>query len=392
MRRIALLGSDEMLIGRVRAATADLAAIHPLPDDPNAFGPRLVVLKPAMVLIELESGGGDVMPEMMQAIAAAAPDVPVLAIGDAGNASDVLASIRAGATDFLDHEEPVPSLQGHIARRLAAVSEPEIETPEGNFTLVLNAQPGSAAGLFALNLALHRAQRTREALFIDCHLPVSEAGAALDVPLAYSLGDAARDIGRLDRTLLLSAIAEHIETGLRVLPLSLRSTDDLGLSPETLLAALRAIRPLFGDTVLNAGGIREPHLLGALSQWASAVFLVCPQKFTALRDAQDLMMALPGGFDAARHVTLIVDEYSAAIDLSPEQMLATLKLERMAVLPQARDELINGMNIGRPFILSRPRTPYALAIEAAAEGRAPAPQSRLGGFLPSLGGRLRKRA
>lgn len=386
MRRIVLLGSDELLIARVRAATADLAAVSPMPADPNLFGPRLAQLRPSLILVELEPGqAAEIMPAITMAVHAAAPDAPMLAIGDAGNAADVLAAVRAGAADFLDHEEPIPSLQGHIARRLATATDVEPADPDGAFTLVLNAQPGSAAGTFALNLALLRALGSREVLFIDCQLPVSEAGAALDVPLAYSLGDAARDIGRLDRTLLLSAMANHVETGLRVLPLSTRWSDHISLSPESLVAALRAIRPLFGETVLNAGGIRELHLLGTLTQWASSVHLVCPQKYTALRDAQELLASLPSDFEAAARVTLVVDEFSPGIDLSAEQMRTALRLERVVTLPAARDDLLNGLNIGKPFVLARPRAPYALAIEAAAEGRPPSsPPSRLSGFLPSL--------
>jgi len=72
-------------------------------------------------------------------------------------------------------------------------------------------------------------------------------------------------------------------------------------------------------------------------------------------------------------------------------MLATLQLERMIVLPQARDDLLNGLNIGRPFVLTRPRAPYALAIQAAADGAAPVPASRLRSIVPGIGERFRSK-
>lgn len=391
MRRIAFIGRDDLLIGRVRAAVADIAQVFALPAASGDFAAGIVDQKADLVLIELaddDSIGS--LPQTVKSIAAADSDLPVVVIGRADDAAEVLAAVRAGCSDFIDHEEPIASLHGHIKRCFAAIAPPA-EGELGNFAVVINAQPGGGAGLFAMNLAIVRALRKQEALLIDCHLPVSEAGAALDVPLSYSLGDAVRDIGRLDRTLLLSEIAHHEPSGLRVLPLSLRSTDDIGLAPETLLAALRSIRPLFGETVLNAGGIREPVLLSALSQWASSVYLVCSQKFTALRDAKDLLSALPPGFDAARRVVLVVDEFSPGITLSPDQMLAALQLERMIVLPEARDALFNGLNIGRPYILARPRSPYALAIQAAAEGEAPAPASRLRQIVPTLGSRFRSK-
>lgn len=387
MRHIALIGSDELLAARVQAAVGDMAQLVLLPVAPVEFTPELAALRPALVLVELDSGDAvAALPQTMKSIAKVDSDLQVVVIGDSHNAADVLAAVRAGSSDFIDHEEPIASLHGHIKRRFEALAETSApEVPEA-FSVVLNAQPGSGAGLFGLSLAVVRAQRNGEALFIDCHLPVSEAGAALDIPLTYSLGDAVRDTGRLDRTLLLSSIAHHEPSGLRVLPLSLRSTDDLGLSPETLLAALRTIRPLFSETVLNAGGIREPVLLSALTQWASAVYLVCPQKFTALRDARDLLSALPVGFDVAARITLIVDDFSPGIDLSPDQMRAALQLRRMIVLPEARDALLNGLNIGRPYVLTDPRAPYTQAIQAAADGREQdrASASRLRAMLPVL--------
>lgn len=390
MRRIAIISRDDLLIGRVRAAAADTAQLFVLSGRAEEIAPEIASLKPSLLLVELE--GGDTLaalPQIVHVMSGIDPDVPVVVLGDTGNAADVLAAVRAGSTDFIDREEPIGALSSHMKRRFAVRSGDHRD--EGRaYSVVLNAQPGSSAGLFALDLAIVRAQRSEEALLIDCHLPVSEAGAALDIPLSYSVADAVRDAGRLDRTLLLSEIARHEASGLRVLPLSLRSTDNVNLSADTLLAALRAIRPLFGETIVNAGGIREPMLLAALTQWASTVYLVCPQKFTALRDAKDLLAALPADFDTARRLVLVVDAFSPAINLSPEKMLTALEIERMIVLPDVRVDLMNGVNVGRPYILSRPRTPYALAIEAAAaDGKAPARSSRLRGIVPKVGGRLR---
>ena len=388
MRRLTILGHDQFLISRVRAAAVDLAGVSVLPIAPSKFAPELAVLRPTLVLVEL--GGSDTLaslPQIIASVVVAAGDVPVVVIGDANNAADVLAAVRAGSTDFIDREECVPNLRAHLERRLAAIDEFASEDRQ-SFSVVLNAQSGGGGGLFALNLAVLRASRANEALFIDCQLPASEAGAALDIGASYSLIDAVRDISRMDRTLLLSAIARHEPSRLSVLPLALRAADQVTLSDEGLLAALRTIRPLFKDVVLNAGGIREPALLDVFSDWATAVYLVCPQTVTALRDAKDLLAAFPPRSEVAARVVLVVDQFNPRIDLSPEQMRSALKLDRMIALPDARDELMNGLNIGRPYVLAKPRAPYSLAVQAAVEGPA-VPIERRRGIIPSL--RLRRR-
>jgi pilus assembly protein CpaE len=378
MHRIALLGHDQFLIGRVRAAANELAGISVLPLLPSKFAPELAVLKPVVVLIDLS--GSDtlaMLPQIIASVAASAGDVPVITIGDANDAAAVLAAVRAGSNDVIDREEPIANLRAHLERRLASADECKPGEVCG-FSVVLNAQPGGGGGLFALNLAVLRATRAKEALFVDCQLPASEAGAALDIGISYSLADAARDISRMDRTLLLSAIAHHAPSGLSVLPLAVRAGDDLSISHEGLLAALRTIRPLFRNLVLNAGGLRDPGVLNVLTDWATSVHLICPQTVTALRHARDLLAALPSRFDAAERVQLVVDQFSPRIELSPEKMRAALNLDRVIALPDARDELINGLNIGRPYVLARPRAPYSQAIAAAAGGPEPveAPRGR----------------
>lgn len=384
MQRIALLGHDQFLIGRVRAAASDLAGVSVLPMLPSKFAPELAVLKPVLVLIDL--GGADtlaMLPQIIASVMASAGDVPVVTIGDANNAADVLAAVRAGSNDVIDREEPIANLRAHIERRVAAANECKPGEACG-FSVVLNAQPGGGGGLFALNLAVLKATRASEALYVDCQLPASDAGAALDIGISYSLADAARDISRMDRTLLLSAIAHHAPSGLSVLPLSVRANDHLNVSHEGLLAALRTIRPLFRNLVLNAGGLRDPGVLDVLTEWATTVYLVCPQSVTALRHAKDLLADLPTRFDAVEKVQLVVDQFSPRIELSPEKMRGTLGLDRVIALPDARDELINGLNIGRPYVLAKPRAPYSQAIAAAAGGpelvEAPRGRSLIGAF------------
>ncbi|WP_419816573.1 AAA family ATPase [Glacieibacterium sp.] len=387
MRAIAFLGNDELLCGRIRAATNGLAAVSMLSTKWASYMPAITGLAPALILVELDDRRD---PEFLSAtfagLAAAGRSPPVVVVGNSRNAADVLAAVRAGSVDFIDRDEALGTLRDRLERQLL-VATAVVQNPPGSYSVIFNAQPGSASGSFALDLAITRASRSEEALFIDCQLPHSEAGAALDVTLAYSLGDAGRDVARLDRTLLLSAMARHDASGLRVLPLALHQAGSNDLSPETFLKTLRAIRPLFVETIVNAADIREPLLLDALSQWASTIYLVCPQKFTALSDTKNLLKALPGNAETLRRIVLIVDDHDPAITLSPAQMLAALGLTRVISLPTARADHVNGLNFGRPYLLSHPASAYAQAINAAA-GVTPAATAGRAGMLHGLLGRF----
>ncbi|MGI4880628.1 MAG: AAA family ATPase [Janthinobacterium lividum] len=388
MKAIAFLGQDELLCGRIRAATDGLAAVSMLPTHIEYYTPAVVGLAPVLVLVELDDGrDADYLAETFAGLAAIDSNLPVVVIGDSRSASDVLSAVRAGSADFIDRDEALGALRDRLERRLATVTAVSNET-SGTYSVVFNAQPGSASGSFALNLAMMRARRSDDALLIDCQLPASEAGTALDVALSYSLSDAVRDVDRLDRTLLLSAMARHQASGLRVLPLAIQHADSDELSPDTFLKALRAIRPLFAETIVNAADIRETALLRTLSEWATTVFLVCPQKFTALSDTKDLLNALPNDPDLLQRIVLVVDDHDPAITLSPAQMLEALGLKRVISLPSARAELVNGLNYGRPYLLANPGSSYAAAIGAAA-GESMVAVTRRSGFAQGIAGRLR---
>ncbi|WP_374471233.1 hypothetical protein [Phenylobacterium sp.] len=370
MPGIALVSQDERLYRRVRAAAEGLAGVTLLQGPLNGVAHDVATLKPSLLLFDLNEGlAAAELPDMVARVASAHPSLAVLVLGDAGDDGDVLAAMRAGCAELLHRDASSDTWRERLERHLRRLEENE-RAATGAFSLVLSAQPGGGAGLFALNLALLCARRQPEALLIDCQLPASEAGAALDIAPAYTISDAVRDFVRLDRSLVLSAFAHHPGSGLRLLPLSVRASDETAVSPEAFLRTIRAVRSLFGETVLNAAGIRHALLLSTFVSWASDVYLVCPQKFTALRDAKDLLLRLPHDVDARRRVTLIVDEYSPMINVTPEQMQAALGLERVVRLPAGRDELINGLNLGRPIALERPHSPYMAALNAALGGEA----------------------
>ncbi len=373
MRRLVLASTDESLRDRLSVSLDGLAQVTASSPDLRRVAQAVAHTKPHLLLVDLDphTGVTSQVQTVIDSIRAIDPRVEVVVIGDAADPKVVLQAVRAGSSDFLGRDDEPSAWRAHIAARMENLQAERAQP--GRFTLVLNGRPGGGENLFAVNLALLLSRQAGEGLLIDCALPSSEAGAALDLRPTYTVPDAVRDLQRLDRTFLLSTLAQHQATGLHLLPLVGEGLGDDGLSSDDLLAAVSTVRPLFRETVLNAGALRHSGLIAALSRPANEVLLVCPQTFTALRDCRRLLEAFGPEDEIHRRCVLVIDEYTSAIGLSEEQMLETLGLERAHRLPAARADLINGLNIGRPLVLDAPRAPYALALEAIARGEAPAP-------------------
>lgn len=363
MQRIALISDSPDLHHRMSSALATEAPVDRLDARRPGLPGELGRLKPALVLFDLELEPQVSVRDILAAANGADLHTEVVAVGDAANANEVIQALRAGSVDFLDRREDAMRLREQIVRRLLSIPE-RARSEAGDFTVVIGAQAGGGANALSVNLALLQAQADPDVLLIDCALPASEAGIALGLMPTYSLWDASRDAERLDRTLLGAALVSHKPTGLRVLPLAARATDEASLSPESFLKALATIRPLFRKVVMNVGGIRHPQLLASILSSATRIYLVCPQVLTAIRDAKDLLASLPDGLDFRDRTVLVVDEYSPDITLTDAQVRKSLAISRSFHLPPARVDLANSLNIGNPLVMRLPNAPYVQALLA----------------------------
>jgi pilus assembly protein CpaE len=378
MFRITIATSDTTLAAGLIAALEGIAAV--IRSGPDVAPLLELCSKTKLDLILLDAdpvdGFGTGLADAMRALIAADPDAPVIVLGDEGDARSVLWAIRAGAADVIDRGAHGEMLSGQLGRHLTGAPRGDA-TGSGALTVVLSGQPGGE-GLFALNLAVLRAKAAGGGLLIDGALPSSEAGAALNVPLNYTIRDAVQDLPRLDRTLLSSALGLHAPSGLHVLPLAVAGEEVHDIAPDAIASMQLVLRALFGEVILNVGGIRHPGLLTEFVRAAGRIYLVAPQRFTAVKACRDLLVQIGPSAPVLDRITLVVEDHAPGITLTEEQMREALGLRRSVRLPAARVELINALNTGRPLVLEQPRAAYTRVLEKlAAEGAlAPNPMTR----------------
>lgn len=370
MFRLVVATSDTSLAARLIGPLEGVAAV--IRSAPET-APLLELCRkaaPDLILLDADpvDGFGTLLNEVMREIAGADPDASIIVLGDEGDARLVLRAIRGGAADVIDRGTTGDELRGQVARHLTGAPRGDA-AGAGALTLVMSGQPGGE-GLFALNLAVLRAKARGEGLLIDGALPSSEAGAALNVPLNYTIRDAVQDLPRLDRTLLSSALGRHGPSGLHVLPLAVAGEEVHDIAPDAIVSMLMVLRALFGEVVLNVGGIRHPGLLTEFTRAAAQIYLVAPQKFTAVKACRDLLVQIAPNPQVLGRITLVVEDHMPGITLSEEQMREALGLRRSLKLPAARVELVNALNTGRPLVLDQPRAAYSRTLERLAADEA----------------------
>jgi pilus assembly protein CpaE len=370
MFRLIVATSDTALAARLIGPLDGVAAVIRSAPDTASLVDLCRKAAPDLVLLDADpvDGFGTLLAEAMRDLAATDPEATAIVLGDEGDPRLVLRAIRTGAADVIDRGTEGDDLRSQIARHLTASPRGEA-AGAGTLTVVMSGQPGGE-GLFALNLAVLRAKARGEGLLIDGALPSSEAGAALNVPLTYTIRDAIQDLPRLDRTLLSSALGHHVPSGLHLLPLAVAGEEVHDVAPDAIASMLLVLRALFGEVVLNVGGIRHPGLLTEFTRAAARIYLVAPQKFTAVKACRDLLVQIAPNPQVLDRITLVVEDHMPGITLSEEQMREALGLRRSVKLPAARVELINAHNAGRPLVLDQPRAAYCRALQPLAAGDA----------------------
>lgn len=351
---------DIGLTDRLVSALDGVAGVIRVDPTIEAIRQMTVSVRPDLLVIDFAADSSEFAASLGLVRAVQQTDASwyVLGIGDDRRAEVVLAAVRAGVRDFLDHSASAETLRAQVVAQLERAAQRSLR-PTGKLTVVTSGQPNDGEGLFAVNYAVLQARQNGDTLLLDFHLPTTIAGPALDMGLNYTVRDAVHDLVRLDRTLLSTVLGRHKDSGLYVLPLALGAKEAADVTSAGILSLLGSLRGMFDNVVVNLAGLQNAELVAGLMQEADSFYLMASQRFTSVKACRDLVALLPA---ADARVTLLVDEHDPAITLSDVQMRTTLGLSRCVRLPRARAALLNAANRGVALVTEEPRAPYTKAL------------------------------
>lgn len=375
--RLLVISPDNALVGALKSAldtATSLLQIEHLPENEDHICEKF---QPSGILIDSDSRSG--VQTAFERIAAARrqfPAIPVIALGNEMSAQLVLAALRAGADDFVDREASCEQIQAAIRNCLAQNREPRRQG-RARMAAVLSPFPSEQDQDFALNLAVRAAAQTRDrlALYIDLSLPVTQAGVALGIDLKFSVADAIRELGRLDRVLLEGAVARDSRSSLYVMALSNDfKSDAAALEPATFTALLQILQNIFDIVVINYGPFSRQRALLEMLQPDAQMFLCCSQRFSSVRGAGDLLDWL-GESERLARPQLVIHEMAPGQVPSPAEIRDVLKVSSSIDVGASWDELAAHLNRASPMALAASsRYGRALDLCLAQMGVAPEPR------------------
>lgn len=355
--RFLLVSSDKSVASAVRSAldnAASLIELGHLTDKDDAIGERY---EPDGVIIDSDVRNG--VQTAFERVAAAKrkfPAAPIVVLGNEMSAQLVLAALRAGATDFLDRDAGVEQIRLALQSCLTKADDVQ-HRPRSRIAGVLSALPSEQDQDFALNLAIRAAGRMPDGmtLYIDLSLPATQAGIALGMELEFGVPDAIREVARVDRALLESAVARDPVSGIYILPLCANfESEPVPLDATGFAALLQVLRGICDVVIINYGPFSRQKALVEMVQPAAQLFVCCSQRFPSIRGTSDLLRWLSEGkLDGTTRV--VVHELAPGQTPSPADIRNTLKISDSIDLEEAWEELAEHVNQGKPLALSNTR-------------------------------------
>jgi pilus assembly protein CpaE len=360
MNRVLLISGDKELATRLKRALDSDATV--MLADPAADNVVEIAeqFRPEGVLVDADvSMGARTVFERLSTLRGWFADIPMIVIGNEAGAQLILTAMRAGAQDFIDRDARDDDFRNAVRHHIA---ENRFRTASlSRLVMALSAAQSDGDDDFALNMAvtIAAARPNEGVLLVDLALPASNAAIALGLEMSFRVKDAVKEMSRLDRALLDSALARCPRSGLYVLPLALHGAEsDWAMDIHDLRALLEICQSLYDVVIVSCGPFSRQEEILSLPEEGAPFFLPCTQRFTSIKAAAEMLRFvrhLRGGRDEP---ILMIHEFAPGMAPDPVSNRTAVGAARGLELSADWRELAESVNRGEPLALV-PSSPYA---------------------------------
>jgi pilus assembly protein CpaE len=197
----------------VARAALNTAALPVSATDPLVR--RLQNATPDVILVDIPTDNAPQALRCVELLHQEMPDTALFAIGSLSQPQVIVQAMRAGAREFIERPTTTTDLLEAFVRLTSAQRKVHRETSRGKVFCVVNAKGGSGATTLAVNLALALQSAHSNVALADI-APLGHAALHMNMKPLFSVGDAIRNLHRLDSSLLESFMTRH-QGGLQLL-------------------------------------------------------------------------------------------------------------------------------------------------------------------------------
>ena len=278
-------------------------------------------------------------------VSEAAVEMPVVSLHPRHDAELMLRALRRGASDFLS-DPGTEQVSGVLERLRRARNSPDARAA-GTVYCIMPGKPGCGASTLSAQFAIeaHR-QGVGRVLLIDADFLTASVAFQLKLKSDFHLGDALRDLKRMDSDLWgrLTVRCHGIEVVLGPedcsTPLVMNRLDAIEL--------LSFLRERYDLVIFDLPGPVMAVETG-LAWLAGDLILVTTNELSALHETRRAVDYLERSGIARDRLKLVLNRYAAHTGIKREDVRAVLSLEPLAALANDYHAVQSAILEGRPI-------------------------------------------
>jgi pilus assembly protein CpaE len=308
----------------------------------------------AALVVDL-AGDPEASLKALEKVKQAAPDVYVIASNYHADGETVIASLRAGASDFLVQPVKRIEFRDAMARlerapRRAVVGASRL----GKVYSFLGAKGGVGVTTLAVNFAAILAQNKQQTVLVDLDFTANDCAMQTGSAPQHTLQEVGENLPRLDQALFEGLVVRD-PLGFFLVGPPDQAEHRMSLTESMFREFASFLVEKYESIVIDAGRWVADEVVLAALQSSSTIFLVITQKFPAIRNAQRYIATLMRlGFNQDQ-LKIVVNEYQKKPDsnlASLEQIQQTLNQPVFYGIPSSPAALA-AVNRGRPLVAAR---------------------------------------
>jgi pilus assembly protein CpaE len=332
--------------------------------------------RPDIVLMDINMPGVDGI-GASQAIAKAIPECQIIIMSVQSEADYLRRAMLAGARDFLmkpfSGDELVMAIRRVYETRPALAVAPiapmrqivqannrkeAVQQREGKIIAVFSPKGGIGCTTIAVNLGAAMADSGHNTILVDGSLQFGDVAVMLNLKSSRTIIDLVERMNELDYDLVGSVVANHKESGLKVLMAPSRPEMAELVTEEHIKKLLQVLRHLYEYIIIDtASNLNDVNL--AMLDVADRIVLVTQQNLPSLKNVSRFYDLSDGLDYPSDKVMLIVNHASNKLNISIEDINRSLKRPIISVIPED-EEAYAAADQGKPLVGgSRARRPSA---------------------------------
>lgn len=312
----------------------------------------------AALILDMGADAEDSL-KVLEKVRQAAPDIYIIAANYTGDGEAVIATVRAGANDYLmlplrrtDFRDALTRLEKAPRRTGATTSK------LGRTYTFLGTKGGVGTTSMAVNFAAVLAQRKQQTVLLDLDAIGNDVAMQLGATPQYTLQEVGENLARMDQALFEGFVTRDPLGFFLVGPPE--ALEQQGYFSEAMFREFGTfLVEKYESIVIDAGrNVSDEIVLGAL-QSSSIIFLVITQDFPSIRNAQRYIAFLMRMGFSLDQIKVVVNQYQKRSNpnyATLEQIQQTLNQTVFYGIPNT-PALLQAINKARPIVTDRQLAP-----------------------------------